>query len=93
MLAKIETVLDEKVRPQLTLHGGDVKTISYQDNILHIKLLGQCSGCPSAYLTTEELIKAEIMNALPEVQDVVLVHEVSEELLDIARQFLSRKEE
>ena len=30
------------------------------------KLLGQCAGCPSADLTNETLVEAEVVKALPE---------------------------
>ena len=91
MIEQIEKLLDEKVRPQLALHNGDVKIISYENQILKIQLLGQCSGCPSATLTTEELIKKEVMDALPEVKDVILVTGVSDELIAAAREILQKR--
>ena len=90
MLEKIERVLDEKVRPELAFHGGDVEVLEFADGVLRIRLLGQCACCPSAYLTTEQLVEAEVTAALPEVRQVVLVQQVSEGLLDQARAILSR---
>lgn len=89
MLDKIERILDEKVRPELALHHGNVEVISYQNSILRIKLLGQCSGCPSALLTTEELIGREIKENIHQVKDVILVTEVSDDLINTAKQILS----
>ncbi len=88
MIKKIEAVIEEKVRPSLMDHEGDVKVLSYEDGICRVRLLGACSGCPSAQITTEELIAKEVMEALPEVKDVVLVQEVSPELMDFARKIL-----
>ena len=88
MIKKIEAVIEEKVRPSLMDHEGDVKVLSYEDGICRVRLLGACSGCPSAQITTEELIAKEVMEALPEVKDVVLVQEVSPELMDFARKLL-----
>ena len=71
--------------PQLQAHGGDVEVISYdEDGVCRIRLLGHCSGCPSAFITTEEIIRAEVIRELPQVKDVVLVQETSQELLDFA---------
>lgn len=91
MLTTIEQVLDQKVRPQLALHHGNVKTVSYENHILKIKLLGQCSGCPSASITTEELIKKEIIEALPEVQNVFVVTEVDPELFEFAKKIINKE--
>lgn len=92
MIQKIEAVIDEKVRPALLAHEGDVQVLSYRDGICRIRLTGKCAGCPSARITTEELIAEEIRNALPEVKDVVLVQEVSEELQDLARRILNHEQ-
>ena len=88
MLELIERILEEKVRPQLADHGGDIKSIGCEKGIYRFQLLGRCSGCPSAYLTTESLIKEELIAAIPELKDVVLVQSVSDSLLEQARQLM-----
>ena len=40
-------------------------------------------------MTAEELIAAEVQKEIPEVKEVVLVNEVSPELLDFARKLLN----
>ena len=64
---QIEAVLDEKVRPSLRAHGGELEIDHLEDGVLYIKLLGQCAGCPSADLTNETLIEHELTAALPEL--------------------------
>lgn len=88
---KIEKILEEEIRPVLMEHEGDVTVVSYENHILRIRLLGRCSGCPSAQITTEEMIAGKIKQKLPEVEDVILVHEVDKELLDFARQILNHE--
>lgn len=88
MMEQIEQVLDERVRPYLHGHGGEVRVASLEDGILRVWLLGQCSGCPSATITTEQLIQEEVCQAVPEVKQVVLIQEVSEDLLEQARAIL-----
>ncbi len=85
---KIDHVLTAYVRPSLAAHHGDVVIVDYSDNILRIRLTGKCSGCPSAQLTTEELIAATVKEQLPQVKDVILVSGVSDELIAQARNFL-----
>ena len=91
MLEKIEAVLDERVRPELAFHGGDIEVLEFSGGVLKFRLLGQCASCPPAYLTTEQLIRAELTAALPEVEEVVLVQQVSEDLLDQARAILNHE--
>lgn len=81
MLEQIEQVLDERVRPQLALHGGDIRSVSCEDGVYRFRLLGQCANCPSAYLTTENLIEEELLSAVPGLRQVVLVQAVSDALL------------
>lgn len=91
MNEEIEKVLEEYVRPKLLEHEGDVQIVDYKDKVLKVRLLGKCSGCPSASLTTEELIAAEVKEHIPEIEDVVLINEVSPQLLDMARQIMASR--
>ncbi|MCR5468343.1 MAG: NifU family protein [Lachnospiraceae bacterium] len=85
----IEKVIEEKVRPALLDHNGDIKISSYKNGILSVSFMGNCMGCPSAMLTVEEIVKKEVMEACKEVKDVVLVQDISEETLDLAKQILN----
>ena len=54
-----------------------------------MKLLGQCAGCPSADLTNETLVEAELVQALPElVKKVSVIQTVSDELWEQAKRLL-----
>ena len=90
-IEQIEKVLDEKVRPSLNAHGGDVVIKSLEDNVLKVRLVGKCSGCPAAHDENEELISVEIKEAYPEIEEVILIEEVSDELLDFARKILNHE--
>ena len=91
MLTEIQTVLEEEIRPQLALHGGDIRVLSVEDGVVRFELLGQCSGCPSAAITTEELIRATPTEPVPGVTGVVLVERVDEDLVAQAKAILSGK--
>ena len=84
----IEAVLEERVRPLLRTHGGDVKVLEVRDGEVRFQLLGQCSGCPAADLTGESLVQAELVEHVPGVTSAVLVHPASDELLRQAQDIL-----
>ena len=88
---QIENVLEKEVRPSLAEHQGDVVIVDYADHILRIRLTGQCSGCPSAQLTTEELISAKVREAVEDVHDVILVSGVSDALIAEAKAILRER--
>ena len=88
-LKRVEAVLDEKVRPALRAHGGEISVDRLEDGVLYVKLLGQCAGCPSADLTNETIVEAELTRALPDlVRRAVVVQTVSDELWEQAKKLL-----
>ena len=88
-LKRMEAVLDEKVRPALRAHGGEIEIDHLEDGVLYVKLLGQCAGCPSADLTNETLVEAGLVQALPElVTKVSVIQTVSGELWEQAKRLL-----
>ena len=88
-LKRMEAVLDEKVRPSLRAHGGEIQVDHLEDKVLYVKLLGQCAGCPSADLTNETLVEAELVQALPAlVKKVSVIQTVSDELWEQAKRLL-----
>ena len=88
-LRKIEAVLEERVRPALRAHGGEIEIDRLEEGVLYVKLLGQCAGCPSADLTNETIVEAELVRALPElVRKVAVVQTVSDELWKQAKKLL-----
>ena len=88
-MERIEAVLDEKVRPALRAHGGEIEIDRLENRVLYVKLLGQCAGCPSADLTNETLVEAEVVKALPElVEKVAVIQTVSDELWEQAKRLL-----
>lgn len=93
LLSQIETVLDERVRPALLMHGGGVRVVELEGGVVKARMLGQCSSCPAAALTNEQLIETELRGALPWVERVVLVTETDPGLLDMARSILRQRRE
>lgn len=88
MMEEIERVLNQYVRPLLASHGGDLEVLSFEEGILRFRMKGHCAGCAAADLTTETLIREELLERVPEVKDVLLVQEIAPELMDQARAIL-----
>ena len=57
-LQQIESILDRTIRPGLQGDGGDLETVSLENNVLIIKYQGACGTCPSSQMGTLEAIKA-----------------------------------
>ena len=88
---ELEKVMDEEVRPILKEHGGDLKITAWKDGVLNFRLQGNCCGCPSAWLTAEEIVKAPLMERFPELKDVVVDNDLDDELIQLAKDVLSKK--
>ena len=74
-LERIEAAMEEKVRPALRSHGGDISIDHVEGKTVYVKLLGQCAGCPSADLTNETIVEAE-PTLLPKIQLDIVVSKV-----------------
>ena len=91
LLGKIKQVLDDKVRPAMGEHQGDIEVVDIQGGVLKVRFLGNCSNCPSASLTLESIVAEAIKEEIPEIKDVVLVTGVSDETWDMARSILMQR--
>ena len=69
---EIQKILEENVNPVLAGHFGGAELVSYEDNVAKVKMTGACSGCPSAQMTLEAVVKRLIMENTDGVADVVL---------------------
>ncbi len=75
MEEKIKKFLDEKVKPMLGFHGGDVEFVDFKNGVLKLKLKGACVGCPMSEQTLKQGIEKEIQEKIPEVKKVEAVEE------------------
>jgi Fe-S cluster biogenesis protein NfuA len=91
MLEKVKKIISNKIRPSIKEHGGDIEVVSVQDGILKIKLLGNCIGCYHSSSTTSDLVKKIILLEDIGIKDVVLETGVSEDLIEMAKKLLAKK--
>ncbi len=91
MLDKVQKIIEEKVKPYLKNHHGDIEVVEAIDGIVTVRLLGNCSGCPSARITVEEIVATALKHEIREIKQVILADAVSADMLDLARQILNKR--
>ena len=57
-LKKIDSILESTIRPSLQMDGGDLELLDLEGNILTIKYMGACGGCPSSMTGTLAAIRS-----------------------------------
>ncbi len=64
VIAQINELLDERIRPFLASDGGWLEILEFENSILKIRYQGACGSCPSSLTGTlmaiENMIKEEI---------------------------------
>lgn len=73
IIKQIKELITEKIRPTIQEDGGDLEFVSYEDNIVRVRLQGACTSCPSSVVTLKNGIKNMLNFYIPEVRDVVQV--------------------
>lgn len=64
----------EAVRPYLTADGGDVELVEVSsDNVVKVRLLGSCDGCPFSVMTLKAGIEQAIKKEWHDVKSVEAV--------------------
>jgi Fe-S cluster biogenesis protein NfuA len=86
---KVQQVINDEIKPRLAEHNGDITLLDVKDGIVEVKFMGECSGCPSAKFTIEDVVEAVLIKEIPEIKKVVLINEVSDELWNMAKKILS----
>jgi Fe/S biogenesis protein NfuA len=64
-------VLEDRLNPAIAAHGGRVDLVAVDDSIAYVRLSGGCQGCGMAAVTLSQGVEAEILDAVPEISEVV----------------------
>ena len=67
---KVEQGLDE-IRPFLESDGGNIELISIKNNIVKVKLLGNCVSCSVNQMTLKNGVEMTIKKFAPQVEEVI----------------------
>ena len=90
-MKKIEDIIDRKIRPVLNAHYGDIRLVQViSKGFVKVRLTGACSSCPSSQQTLSDFIEAVIKSEFPEINKVVLYHEISQDLISEALEILHK---
>ena len=68
---RIQTALDEQVNPVIAGHGGSVSILDVKDNVVYVRMSGGCQGCGLADMTLKNGVEAALLDAVPEVGEIV----------------------
>lgn len=68
---RVLQLLDEQINPAIAAHGGHADLVAVQDSVAYLNLSGGCQGCGLAAVTLRQGIEAMILDAVPEITEVV----------------------
>ena len=68
---KVRTLLSERINPAIASHGGVAHLIKVEGDIAQLELGGGCQGCGLAAVTLRQGIERAILDAIPEITEVV----------------------
>ncbi|CAG9538196.1 unnamed protein product [Cercopithifilaria johnstoni] len=83
-VAMIKELLEYRIKPMVQEDGGDVIYKGFRDGVVHLKMQGSCTGCPSSSVTLQSGIKNMLQFYVPEVRDVVEVKDEIDNISDSA---------
>ena len=61
----------ESIRPFLNKDGGDIELIDIKDQMVYVKLQGNCNGCPMSFSTMKLGVENTIKQFAPEIKEVI----------------------
>lgn len=67
---KVEQALDS-IRPFLKNDGGDIELVEIKDNVVYVKLLGNCSGCHISTSTMKLGVESTVKQFVPSIKEVI----------------------
>lgn len=90
VVSEINNVINRDIKPLLQDHNGDIELVSAIDGVVKVKFLGACKGCPGAQLTINDLVESKLKEQIPSVKKVILVNDIPEDMIDLAKKLLKR---
>jgi Fe/S biogenesis protein NfuA len=68
---RVMQVLDQQINPAIAMHGGSAELVAVEDDTAYLRLGGGCVGCGMASVTLSQGIEVAILEAVPEIEEVV----------------------
>lgn len=73
VMERIDQILDQMIRPSLQMDGGDIEILDFDNNILTVRYMGACGGCPSSMSGTLEAIRSIVKDEIHEDIEIVAI--------------------
>jgi Fe/S biogenesis protein NfuA len=68
---RVMQVIEQQINPAIAAHGGSAELVAVEEETAYVRLGGGCVGCGMASVTLGQGIEVAIMEAVPEVRQVV----------------------
>jgi len=68
---KVRTLLNERINPAIASHGGVAHLVAVDGSVAQLELGGGCQGCGLAAVTLRQGIERAILDAIPEIEEVI----------------------
>ena len=68
---KVRTLLNERINPAIASHGGVAHLVAVDGSVAQLELGGGCQGCGLAAVTLRQGIERAILDAIPEIDEVI----------------------
>jgi len=75
MIAQIQKIIEEEIRPIIQADGGDIELVDVEDGIVKVRLVGACAHCPSSAMTLYQGVEKMLMEKIPGVKGIEQVFE------------------
>lgn len=75
---KVQTVIDEYINPGIAGHGGWVALRDVKAQSVFLEMGGGCQGCGLSAVTLRQGIEKAVMQAVPEVKEIIDITEHGE---------------
>ena len=68
---RVAQVIDRQINPAIAQHGGMAMLDRVEGDVAYVRLGGGCQGCGMATVTLDQGIESAILQAVPEIRQVV----------------------
>ncbi|MEE3275994.1 MAG: NifU family protein [Actinomycetota bacterium] len=68
---RVAQLIVERINPALASHGGYATLVGIEDSTAYVTMGGGCQGCSMSAATLTEGIRSAILEAIPEILEVV----------------------
>ena len=71
IITQVKDILESRVAPAVSHHGGFVNFLSYDNGILKLEMAGACSGCAGSTTTIKFGVENMMKHYVPEVIEII----------------------